>query len=104
MHRRASTFKRRRGVSVGGADNHESATMLGMLRSVLGRDRRGSARSRYRPGLVVGVVSTVAEVSALWMRTGRLGGNVVVGCRRGHRYMTIWIPGISLKSVRLGWW
>jgi hypothetical protein len=34
----------------------------------------------------------------------RVGGNTVVRCRRGHFFTTIWIPGVSLKSVRLGWW
>jgi hypothetical protein len=33
-----------------------------------------------------------------------IGGNVVVRCRRGHLFNTIWIPGASLKSIRLGWW
>lgn len=33
----------------------------------------------------------------------KLGGNVVVRCRRGHLFTTIWIPGASLKAVRLGW-
>jgi hypothetical protein len=33
-----------------------------------------------------------------------LGGNVVVRCRRGHLFTTIWIPGVSIKSLRLGWW
>jgi len=33
-----------------------------------------------------------------------LGGNVVVRCRAGHLFTTIWVPGVSLKSVRLGWW
>jgi hypothetical protein len=32
------------------------------------------------------------------------GGNTVVRCRSGHLSTTIWIPGASLKSVRLGWW
>jgi hypothetical protein len=34
----------------------------------------------------------------------RIGGNVVVRCRRGHLFTTLWIPGVSLKSIRLGWW
>jgi hypothetical protein len=34
----------------------------------------------------------------------KLGGNVIVRCRRGHLFTTIWVPGASLKSVRLGWW
>jgi hypothetical protein len=34
----------------------------------------------------------------------RSGGNVVVRCRGGHVYTTIWIPAVSMKSLRLGWW
>jgi hypothetical protein len=33
----------------------------------------------------------------------KVGGNVVVRCRQGHLFTTIWIPGASLKSIRLGW-
>jgi hypothetical protein len=44
------------------------------------------------------------EVVAGWLRSGRLGGNVFVRCRRGHVFTTIWIPGASIKSLRLGWW
>jgi hypothetical protein len=33
-----------------------------------------------------------------------MGGNVVVRCRDGHLFTTIWVPGASVKSVRLGWW
>jgi hypothetical protein len=33
-----------------------------------------------------------------------IGGNLVVRCREGHLFTTIWIPGASLKSVRFGWW
>jgi hypothetical protein len=38
------------------------------------------------------------------MRGYGFAGDVVVRCRRGHVYTTIWVPGASLKSVRLGWW
>jgi hypothetical protein len=31
-----------------------------------------------------------------------MGGNTIVRCRAGHLFTTIWIPGASLKSVRLG--
>lgn len=34
----------------------------------------------------------------------RMGRNVVVRCRQGHLYTTIWLPGGSLKSVRFGFW
>jgi len=33
----------------------------------------------------------------------KVGGNTVVRCRAGHVFTTIWIPGASLKAVRLGW-
>src|SRR5436305_7953616 len=62
---------------------------------------RGSARSRR--ALVL--LSTIAvEAAGLWLRTGRLAGNVVVRCRRGHLFTTIWIPAVSIKSLRLGFW
>lgn len=44
------------------------------------------------------------EAGALWLRSGRFGGNVVVRCRQGHLFTTIWIPGTSVKSLRLGFW
>jgi hypothetical protein len=33
-----------------------------------------------------------------------MGGSVVVRCRKGHLFATIWVPGVSFKSLRLGWW
>ncbi len=33
-----------------------------------------------------------------------VGGNLAVRCRRGHLFTTLWIPGVSLKAIRLGWW
>ena len=32
-----------------------------------------------------------------------MGGNTTVRCREGHLFTTIWVPGASIKSVRLGW-
>jgi hypothetical protein len=34
----------------------------------------------------------------------KVGGAVVVRCLNGHLFTTIWIPGASLKAIRLGWW
>lgn len=31
----------------------------------------------------------------------KVGGNVVVRCRQGHLYTTLWIPGVKLKAVDL---
>jgi hypothetical protein len=33
-----------------------------------------------------------------------MGGRTVVRCRDGHFYRTWWVPGVSLKSLRLGRW
>jgi len=33
----------------------------------------------------------------------KIGGRTVVRCRQGHLFTTIWIPGVSLKAIRLGW-
>lgn len=52
--------------------------------------------------IVVAVI--LLEVIAIRLRGGRVGRNVVVRCQEGHLFTTIWIPGASLKSVRLGWW
>jgi hypothetical protein len=46
-----------------------------------------------------------AEIAVLVHRRGFvLGANTVVRCRDGHLFTTLWIPGGSLKSIRLGWW
>jgi hypothetical protein len=46
-----------------------------------------------------------AETAVVARRRGRLlAASTVVRCRRGHLFTTLWIPGVSLKSVRLGWW
>jgi hypothetical protein len=44
------------------------------------------------------------EAATVRSRSGRLGGRVIVRCRDGHLFSTIWIPGASLKAVRLGPW
>jgi hypothetical protein len=52
---------------------------------------------------VLGASYLLATLAAR-RRGYRLGGNVVVRCRAGHLFTTIWVPGASLKAVRLGWW
>lgn len=59
-------------------------------------------KSRRAAGVVVATI--IAEVAGIWLRAGKLGGNVVVRCHKGHLFTTIWIPGASVKSIRLGWW
>jgi hypothetical protein len=50
------------------------------------------------------MASVLLETIPLWVRGYGVGGNVVARCRDGHLFTTIWIPGASLKSLRVGWW
>jgi hypothetical protein len=46
-----------------------------------------------------------AEAAVVARRRGYLiGAKTVVRCLNGHLFTTLWIPGGSLKAVRLGWW
>jgi hypothetical protein len=63
--------------------------------------RKESARRRFG---VIAAVSLLVETAGLWLRTRRFGGKVIVRCRAGHLFTTIWIPAASVKSVRLGPW
>jgi hypothetical protein len=66
-----------------------------------GNEKRSGRRRR---AAVLGFAAFVIETAAVWRRAGRVGGNVVVRCRSGHLFTTIWIPGVSVKSARLGPW
>jgi hypothetical protein len=58
-----------------------------------------------RRAAVVAAIAVVAEVPRISLGVGYpVGGEVVVRCRRGHLFSTIWIPGASIKAVRLGWY
>jgi hypothetical protein len=48
--------------------------------------------------------SVLPEAAMLKLRGYRIAGDVVVRCREGHLFTTIWVPGASLKSVRLAFW
>jgi hypothetical protein len=61
-----------------------------------------SPRKR-RLAVAVAGLYVVGTIIARW-KGYRFGPNLVVRCRRGHLFTTIWIPGISFKSLRLGWW
>lgn len=62
--------------------------------------RRRRPASRWRALLVVAAL--IAELSGVWARAHRFGGHLVVRCRRGHLFTTLWIPGVSAKALRLG--
>jgi hypothetical protein len=63
---------------------------------------RKRTRGRRRRLAVVGGV--LAEALAMRMRSYPMGTDVVVRCRNGHLFSTIWVPGVSFKSLRLFWW
>jgi hypothetical protein len=65
--------------------------------------RQGAGLSSRRKLLVVGGAMLLEPV-AMKLRGYPIGGNLVVRCRQGHLYTTIWVPGASFKSLRLGWW
>lgn len=55
-------------------------------------------------GIVVGVVVALAICTGIARREGYsgVGGNSIVRCSKGHLYITIWVPGASFNSIRLG--
>jgi len=62
---------------------------------------KGKQRRVVFAAVVVGyVVGTIIAVQQGYS----LGKNAVVRCRRGHLFTTVWIPGASVKSLRLGFW
>ena len=59
---------------------------------------------RHKAAAVAGGL-TAAEAVVVKRRRGSLfRARTIVRCRRGHLFTTIWIPGGSLKAVRLGLW
>lgn len=61
---------------------------------------------RARRLVVVGtVIGAYAAGTAVAVKRGySFGRNVTVRCRAGHLFTTVWIPGASVKSLRLGLW
>jgi len=57
-------------------------------------------RSMLGPLLVVGAIAG-ATLVARGLGYG-LGGRTVVRCRKGHLFTTIWIPGVKLNGLDLG--
>lgn len=51
------------------------------------------------------VVAIAFEAAVVAKRRGSLFGmDTAVRCRDGHLFTTLWVPGASLKAIRLGWW
>ncbi len=62
----------------------------------------GSGRGRLGKRLALLAGAFLVEAIPVWRSGYGVGGNVIVRCRQGHLFTTIWIPGASLKSLRLG--
>lgn len=63
-----------------------------------------AARSRRRLISLAVVVAALGVATVVLRRRGYgIGGDTVVRCRAGHLFTTIWIPGVSVKALRLGW-
>jgi hypothetical protein len=54
--------------------------------------------------MVFALGAILAEATAMKLRGYPIGGNIVVRCSKGHLFTTLWIPGVSVKGLRLGWW
>jgi hypothetical protein len=66
--------------------------------------RAREGRRRKRSALAIVLAAAVPGTLVLRRRGYRFGGDVIVRCRQGHLFTTIWIPLASLKAIRLGWW
>lgn len=61
---------------------------------------------RARGFVITGtVIGAYAAGTAVAVKRGySFGRNVTVRCKAGHLFTTVWVPGASVKSVRLGLW
>ena len=64
-----------------------------------------SAKPKRRRAILAGVVVAYVAGTIIATRQGySFGKNTLVRCRRGHLFTTVWIPGASVKALRLGFW
>ena len=58
-------------------------------------------RSKRRRRLLLALA--LLEPILMRARGYPIGGKLIVRCRHGHLFTTLWIPGVSFKALRLGW-
>ena len=64
-----------------------------------------SAKGKRRLLVFTGIVGAYVAGTIIATRQGyTFGKNTIVRCHRGHLFTTVWIPGASVKSLRLGFW
>jgi hypothetical protein len=60
---------------------------------------------RRKVNFGLAVLMFAAEALVVARRRGFLFGvSTAVRCLRGHLFTTLWVPGASVKALRLGWW
>lgn len=64
-----------------------------------------SAKRKRLGAIGAGIIVAYVAGTIIAIRQGySFGKNTVVRCRRGHLFTTVWIPGGSVKALRLGLW
>jgi hypothetical protein len=64
-----------------------------------------SAKGKRRLAVFAVIAAGYAAATVIATRQGySFGRDTVVRCRQGHLFTTVWIPGASVKSLRLGFW
>ena len=64
-----------------------------------------SSKRKRRLAITGGVLAGYAVATAVAISRGyKFGRNVPVRCLAGHVFSTVWIPGASVKALRLGPW
>ena len=65
----------------------------------------GIRSRRLRLILLCGILAGYILATLIARRRGySIGATTIVRCQQGHLFSTIWIPGASLKAIRLGWY
>lgn len=84
---------------------HDQIKLPKQLRKLPKRLKKTDLGKRRRKGVAIAGGATAVEAFFLLRRTGKLiGFRTIVRCHRGHLFTTTWIPGVSLKALRLGPW
>ena len=64
-----------------------------------------SAKGKRRLVILAAAVAAYVAGTIIATRQGySFGKNAIVRCRQGHLFSTVWIPGASVKALRLGFW